>query len=301
MSHTTPIPSRDWKEFWFVAVSQVFLGLFLLIFTSFLLLILVIGIPRIDWDFVLGLQSRFPHQAGMLSAVAGTFELMILVVILALPAGILSAIFLQEFGANSGSRTIRRITRFFDILLSGMESVPSVVYGLLGLAFFAGLMSLGRSLATAALTLAAMAVPPIINSCRRALNSVPRETRDVSFALGASRWQVVSLNILPQAFPEIVAGSCMALARTAGEAAPLLVIGAASHMTFIPDSLLSPFAALPVEIYNWTVQAGAGMPSNSAAAILLLLPFLLGFNIITVLGRRYWRKRSEGSGNEQFR
>ncbi len=282
-------------ENWFVLLCQTCLGVFLLVFTSFMLLLLVMGLPHLDWHFIAGYHSRFPDQAGVLSAVAGTCELILLVVIFACPLGILSAIFLHEYGEESSYRPLRITSRLVDALLCGMDAVPSVVYGFLGLALFINGMSLGRSLLAAALTLSAMAVPSIISSCRNALDSVPRETRELSFALGATRWQTLQSHVLPQALPDIISGTCLVLIRVSGEAAPLLVVGALSYMTFIPDSLFSPFAALPVEIYNWTLQAGSGTHSNGAAAILLLLPFLLFFNTLAVIWRRHLGKRSDGS------
>ncbi len=282
-------------EKWFILLGQGCLGIFLLVFTSFFLLLLIMGLPRLDWEFIFGFQSRFPDQSGVLSALTGTAELIVLVILLACPTGVAAAVFLQEYGENAGSRTIREISRFFDLLFSGMEALPSIVYGFLGLAVFVSAMSLGRSLLAAALTLSAIAVPIIISNCRNALRSVSMDTRETSFALGATRWQTIRVSVLPEALPGIVAGTCMALVRVAGEAAPLLAVGALSYMTFGPDSLFSPFAALPVDVYNWTVQAGGGMHANGAAAILLLLPFLLFFNATSVLWRRQRAGKSNGS------
>lgn len=224
-----------------------------------------------------------------MSALTGTCELIVLVIMIAAPLGILTAVFLEEYGETSASRFVRRFSRFCDYLFSGMEAVPSVVYGFLGLALFAGWLSMGRTLLAAALTLSALAVPMIVNNCRKALQSVSPDIRENSLALGASRAQSIRTNVLPAAFSGIITGTCMAMVRVSGEAAPLLVMGALGYMTFVPDGLSSPFAALPVEIYNWTVQPGTGMHANGAAAILILMPFLLAFNSIAV----FWRRKSE--------
>ena len=282
--------SRSEKyESWFVLICQFCLGMFLIVFTSFFLLILIMGLPNLDLDFILGMQSRFPDQSGILAALSGTFELVALVLVMACPLGILTAIFIEEYAEGSRSRFIRGFSRICDFLFSGMEAVPSVVYGFLGLVLFSGIMQMGRSLLAAAMTLSAMALPIIVSNCRKALRDVPFGVRESAIASGASRLQAVKLNVLPFALPEIVSGICRAMIRIAGEAAPLMVIGALSYLTFVPDGLFLPFSALPVEIYNWTVQSGSGMQTNGATAILILMPVLLAFNIVIVIVRRKWK------------
>jgi len=285
-------PSPNRLEKWFVLLCQGCLVLFLLIFLSFLLLLLIMGLPRLDWEFIFGFQSRFPDQSGALSALTGTCELVLLVLLFACPIGIAAAFFIQEYGENSSSLALRRISRFFDLLLTSMEGLPSVVYGFLGLALFVNILSMGRSLLAAALTLASMAVPIIISNSRNALRSVSREKQETALSLGATKWQAFKAGVLPEALPGLVTGTCLAMGRVAGEAAPLLMVGAFSYMTFVPDRLLSPFAALPVDIYNWTVQAGGGEHANGSAAILLLIPILVFFNAISVIWRRYWEKQT---------
>lgn len=282
-------PAPGQLERCFVILCQGCLVLFLLIFVSFVLLLLIMGLPRLDWHFIFGFQSRFPDQSGAFSALVGTFELVLLVLLIACPTGLAAAVFLQEFGENSSSRAIRITSRFFDLLLSSMEGLPSVVYGFLGLVLFVNILSLGRSLLAAGLTLAAMAIPLIISNSRNALQEVSGEKRETALGLGATKWQAFKVSVLPEALPGLVTGTCMAMGRVAGEAAPLLMVGAFSYMTFVPDSLLSPFAALPVDIYNWTVQAGGGEHANGSAAILLLIPFLIFFNATSVI----WRRRRE--------
>jgi len=287
----------DRFETWFILICQLCLGMFLLVFTSFFLLLLIMGLPRFNWEFVAGLQSRFPDQSGVLAALSGTFGLVFLVLVMACPLGVLTAVFIQEYGEFSGNRFIRIFSRICDSLFSGMEAVPSVIYGFLGLVLFAEMMNMGRSLLAAALTLSAMAIPIIVGNCRKALQEVPQEIRESAIASGASRVQAVRINVLPFALPEIVSGTCMAMIRVAGEAAPLLVLGAVSYLTFVPDGLFLPFSALPVEIYNWTVHPGSGMHANGASAILLLLPLLLLFNSAAVFVRRKWKRKFEGNQN----
>lgn len=273
-----------------VILGQVCLGSFFLLFTSFILLILIMGLPRLDWGFIFGFQSRFPDYSGVVAALTGTLELVLFVSLISFCVGVPAALAIYEFGPCSSSGLYRKACRGFDFLMVAMDSLPSVVFGFIGLVALAGWMFLGRSLLAAILTLAAMAVPRVIIGCRDALETVSSEVRESAVALGSTRWQAISTTVLPEASSKIVSGFCQVMVRISGEAAPLLMLGGLSYMTFLPGHPCSPFAALPVDIYNWTVQASGGTYGNAAAGIILLFPVLLLFNFVAVA----WRYRRKG-------
>lgn len=245
------------------------------------------GLGRVSWAFLTGYPSRRASAAGLLPALAGSLWLMVMAVALAVPVGLGAAIALEEYGGR------QRWWRLVDINLATLAGVPSIIYGLLGLGVFVRTLGLGRSLLAGAATLALLMLPLVIIAAREALRAVPRDLRESSLALGATKWQTIWHQVLPAALPGVLTGVILAVARALGETAPLIVIGALSYVPFVPDGPRAPFTALPVQIFAWMSRPGAGFRTNAAAAILVLLAVLLLLNGLAIWVRdRSTRRRS---------
>ena len=243
------------------------------------------GAGRLSWQFLTSFPSRKPEEAGILSALVGTVCLILLTAVFAFPIGVGAAIYLEEYAGKSW------FSRVVEVNISNLAGVPSIIYGLLGLELFVRAMGFDRSLLSGALTMALLVLPIIIISSREALRTVPRSIREASFALGADRWQTIWHQVLPLALPGILTGSILAFSRAIGEAAPLITIGALTYVAFLPDGLLAPFTALPIQIFNWVSRPQAGFHANAAAAILVLLAVLLLMNALAVFLRQRYQKR----------
>ena len=243
------------------------------------------GAARLSWQFLSSFPSRKPAEAGILSALVGTAYLVLLTAVLALPLGVGSAIYLEEYAARHW------FSRVIEGNIANLAVVPSIIYGLLGLELFVRGLGLDRSLLAGALTMALLVLPIIVISAREALRTVPWSIREASYALGASRWETIRHQVLPVAFPGILTGSILALSRAIGEAAPLITIGALTYIAFLPDGLLAPFTALPIQIFNWVSRPQRAFHANAAAAILVLLAVLLLMNALAVFLRQRYQKR----------
>jgi phosphate transport system permease protein len=237
------------------------------------------GWRALSWDFLTSYPSRRPEQAGILSALVGSFYILILVALIAFPLGVAAAIYLEEFAPQN------RLTATIEINLSNLAAVPSIVYGLLGLGVFVRSFMLGRSLLAGALTLSLLVLPIIIIASREALRAVPPSIREAGLALGASQWQTVRLFVLPAAWPGILTGTILALARAIGETAPLITIGALTYVAFTPQSLFDPFTVLPIQIFNWISRPQPAFHERAAAGIIVLLAVLLLFNGLAIFLR----------------
>lgn len=277
------------------AAEQAFraIGLLALLLPLLVLLVLFADVlaeawPRLGWDFITGLPSRKPALAGILPALVGSACLMILTAAIAIPIGIGAAIYLEEY-ARPGL-----VTSIIEINISNLAGVPSIIYGLLGLEVFVRAMQLGRSLIAGALTLALLLLPMVIMSSREALRTVPQSLREACYGLGADRFRMLRLVVLPMCLPGMLTGVILSLARAIGETAPLLTIGALTYVAFLPDSLKSAFSALPIQVFNWVSRPQAGFHVNAAAGIVVLLALMLVLNGAAIwlrarLGRRlYW-------------
>jgi phosphate transport system permease protein len=234
--------------------------------------VVITGIARVDWDFITSFPSRIPEQAGIYPAVIGSVLLVTLTAAFALPVGIATAIYLEEYGKRG------RFASFVEINIANLAGVPSIIYGLLGLEVFVRFVGLGRSLLAGALTLGLLVLPIVIMSSREALRAVPSDLREAGLALGATQWRTVQRVVVPMALPGILTGSILSVSRAIGEAAPLVMLGAATAMNFVPDGLLSPFTALPIQIFNWTSRPQAGFAVDAAAGIIVLMVTLLAMN-----------------------
>ena len=237
-------------------------------------------------------DGRNPEYAGIASAFLGSFYLILISLLFAFPVGIASALYLQEFNQHSGWQGYRRFNQLIEVNIANLAAVPSIIFGLLGLALFLGILGLPRSSAlVGGLTLGLMILPIIILTTRSALKGVPKTIRYAAQALGASDVQVVFHHVLPLAMPGILTGTIIAVARALGETAPLLMIGMMAFVKDKPYSPLDPASALPTQIFAWSRNPEPGFTANAAAGILVLLIFLMVLNMIAIVLRRKYEHR----------
>ena len=247
---------------------------------------LVDGLPRIDWEFLTSFPSRKPAEAGIFSALIGSVYLITLTAVVAVPIGVSAAVYLEEYTNQSS-----RLSRIIEVNVANLAGVPSIIYGLLGLELFVRGMRLDRSLLAGALTLALLVLPIVIIASREAIRAVPGTIREAAYALGATQWQTTKDHVLPLAFPGILTGIILAVSRAIGETAPLIAIGALTYVAFVPDGLLSPFTALPIQIFNWVSRPQAGFHINAAAGIVVLLVVTLLLNALAIFLRNRYQKQ----------
>jgi phosphate transport system permease protein len=245
------------------------------------------GFPRLNQDLIFHFPSSNPEIAGAQSAIWGTIWLISIVAVTCLPVGIGAALYLEEYADRE-----RWWNRAIEVNIQNLAAVPSIVYGILGLAFLArGFADLGQVILAGGLTLSLLVLPIVIISAREAIRAVPPSIREGSLALGATQWQAIRRQVLPAAVPGIATGSILALSRAIGEAAPLLLLGAITFITFNPEGLDSQFVALPVQIFNWISRPQEEFKVLAAAAIVVLLGILLLMNATAIwLRNRYGRK-----------
>lgn len=270
------------KVFKVWGIACTFLGLVLL--SIFIGSILIDGLQRIDWDFITSLPSRKAERAGIWTALMGSVWILVLTTIIALPLGIAAAIYLEEYAKKN------KLSSLLEINISNLAGVPSIIYGLLGLEVFVRIMEMGASVLAGSFTLALLILPIVIVSTREALKAVPKSVRDASFALGASKWQTVSRQLLPASFGGILTGIILALSRAVGETAPLIVVGALAYVPFAPSTPMDEFSVLPIQIFNWISRPQSGFEVNAAAAIIILLFITFVMNGIAVYFRNKWQQ-----------
>lgn len=242
------------------------------------------GHAWMDLQFLDSFPSRFPEKAGIKSAIWGTFWLMIMTALISVPLGVGAAIYLQEYARKT------TLTRIIETNISNLAGVPSIVYGILGLALFVRAMDLERSLISGALTMSLLILPIIIISSQEAILAVPSSIREASYALGATKWQTIRYHVLPDALPGILTGNILALSRAIGETAPLIMIGALTFIAFTPSSPRDPFTVLPIQIFNWISRPQEEFHFLAAAGIIVLLVFLLTMNAAAILLRNRYQK-----------
>lgn len=248
--------------------------------------ILIKGASRLNLSFFTELPSRFPQQAGIYTALAGLISLLFFTLLAALPIGILSGIYLEEYGKRN------KLAKFIEINISNLAGVPSVIYGILGLQLFVRTLGLGNSILSGALTLALLIMPIIIVATREAVKSVPDSIREASYGLGATRWQTICRVVLPASFGGILTGIILSISRAIGETAPLIVVGALAYVPFIPEGPLDQYTSLPIQIFNWTSRPQQGFTENAAAGIIVLLAFTFLLNGAAVILRNRWYKKT---------
>jgi phosphate transport system permease protein len=254
---------------------------------ALLVQVLTEGWPRLNLDLLTSFPSSRPRRAGAESAIFGTLWVMGVVVVTCIPVGIGAAIYLEEYADRT-----RWYNRLIEINIQNLAAVPSIVYGILGLAFLArGWGDLGPTVLAAGLTLSLLVLPIVIIASREAIRAVPRSIREASLALGATQWQTIRRQTLPAAIPGIATGSILALSRAIGEAAPLLLLGALTFVTFNPAGLDSAFSVLPVQIFSWISRPQEEFHVLAAAAIVVLLVILLAMNGTAIWLRRRYQRR----------
>lgn len=234
------------------------------------------GAGWLDWEFLTSFPSRFPEKAGIKSAFVGTLWLVSLTALIAIPTAVLAAIYLEEYAPKN------KATIFIEINIANLAGVPSIVYGILGLAIFVRFFGLNRSVIAGAMTMSLLILPVIIIASKEAIRAVPSSLRQAAFAVGATRWQVVHAHVLPSAIPGILTGVILALSRAIGETAPLIMIGALTYVAFLPEGPMDEFTALPIQIFNWTARPQEEFHELAAAGIIVLLAILLVMNATAV-------------------
>ncbi len=245
-------------------------------------------------SFVTGAQSSFPELAGVRSAIIGTLLIMAITMLIAFPVGVGAAIYLEEYARNG-----TWLGKIIETNIRNLSGVPSIIYGLLGLAIFVRMLepltsgalfgvadSNGRTILSASLTMALLILPVIIIAAQEAIRAVPGSIREASYGLGATRWQTIWYQVLPAAMPGILTGTIISLSRAIGETAPLIVIGASAVIFVDPNGLFSKFTALPIQIWQWTARPQVEFRNLAAAAIIVLLGLLLVLNSAAIILRQ---------------
>ena len=247
---------------------------------------------RFNWDFVTqpDASDNRAEAAGLGVAIIGSAYMMLIVLVLALPIGVAASIYLEEFAPKN------RLTDIIEVNISNLAAVPSIVFGILGLAAFINFMGLPRSAPiVGGLVLTLMTLPTIIISTRAALKAVPPSIRDAALGVGASKMQTVFHHVLPLAMPGVLTGTIIGLAQALGETAPLLLIGMVAFVTAYPsappEGLFEPASALPVQVYNWTQRADSAFFERASGAIIVLLAFLFAMNLVAIILRRRFERR----------
>lgn len=244
------------------------------------------GLPRLNGAFLTSFASRFPERAGVKAALAGSIWILGLTAVISFPVSVAAAIWLEEYAPRNW------VTRLIQLNIANLAGVPSIVYGILGLALFVRALGLDRSILSGALTLSLLTLPVIIIASQEAIRAVPSSIREAAYGLGATRWQVVSTQVLPMALPGILTGTILALSRAVGETAPLIMVGAVGFIAFTPKGPGDPFTVLPLQIYNWISRPQAEFHEIAAAGILVLLALLLTLNAAAIVLRNKYRART---------
>jgi phosphate transport system permease protein len=248
--------------------------------------VVIKGWPRLDPRIYRDMPSSItPETAGAQSAITGTIWVMVFTALWSLPVGVMGAIYLEEYGNPD-----RWWNRLIEVNLLNLAAIPSIVFGILGLAFISRGMGFGPTVLTASITLALLVLPIVVIASREAIRAVPQSIRAGSLALGATKWQTIWRQVLPAAIPGISTGAILALSRAIGEAAPLLMLGV-SFVRFNPDGLNSDFTTLPVQIYSWTRESRPEYLVLAAAASVVLLIILLAMNSVAIYIRNKTQKR----------
>jgi phosphate transport system permease protein len=264
----------------------VSLGVALLTLGTLLAQVFVKGASFLDPLLFTDPPSSDPEQAGARPAILATLYLGVMLVLFTVPLGVGTAVYLEEYADRE-----RWYNRLLEVNIQNLAAVPSIVYGILGLAFIVrGPLALGPVLLAGGLILTLLVLPTVIIAAREAIRAVPSSIREGAYALGATRWQVVSRQVLPAAIPGIATGSILALSRGIGETAPLLMIGAVAYIAFDPTPT-SQFTALPVQIYNWTKLPAEDFKLLAASAIIVLLGMLLTLNALAIWLRNRYQRR----------
>jgi phosphate transport system permease protein len=278
-------PRGVWRGRIFVAFLLLSLAIGFVTLGTLIIQVLLKGIAYVDPVLLTNPPSSNPEVAGARPAILATLYLGIMLIAFTVPIGVGTAVYLEEYANRE-----RWYNRLLELNIQNLAAVPSIVYGILGLAFLVRGIGLGRVLLAGALILTLLVLPTVIIAAREAVRAVPPSIREGAYALGATKWQVTWRQVLPAAIPGIATGSILAVARAIGETAPLLLIGALTYISFNP-TVMGPFTALPVQIYNWTKLPNAEFKNLAAAAIILLLVLILLLNAGAIYLRNRYQKK----------
>lgn len=265
----------------------VLIGMALLVLIFLLVDIVKDAIGWLDWGFITGNLSIFPEKAGIFGAIMGTVYMMMIVIPVTFILGVSTAIYLEEY-AKPG-----KLKHFININLSNLASVPSVIFGLLGLAVFSRLLGLGGSILAGGLTMSLLVLPIVVVAAQEALKAVPGFLREASYALGADKWTTVSKVVIPVALPGMLTGFILGVSRAIGETAPLVVLGIPTLIMKVPGSIMDDFTTLPIQIYYWTLDTvlTPEYANLAAATIVVLLLVLFFMNSIAIYIRNRFEKK----------
>jgi phosphate transport system permease protein len=242
------------------------------------------GLGHVDWQFLTSFPSRSADKAGIRAALWGTVWLLGLTALISFPLGIGAAVYLEEYAPKN------RWTRFLEINIANLAGVPSIVYGILGLALFVRGIGFGPSLLAGALTMSLLILPVVIISSREALRAVPQSIRLAALAVGATRWQTTRHHALPAALPGILTGIILSMSRAIGESAPMVMMGALTYVAFVPKTPLDRFTVLPIQVFNWSSRPQPAFQEVAAAGIIVLLAVLLTMNATAILIRNRFQR-----------
>src|SRR3989338_1800821 len=294
----TIIAKNKFVDFSFLVLSVLALVFALAVLLSLIIDLEIRGLPRISFQFLTSFPSRFAGEAGILSAWVGTSLVMLVTACAAVPIGVASGLYLEEYAPKNW------FTTFIEINISNLAGVPSIVFGLLALGLFVYKFNLGQSIVTAGLTLALLILPIVIVTTREAIRAIPRYIREASYAVGATKWQTMRDHILPYSTGSILTGIIIALSRAIGETAPLITIGALTFIAFLPNApfqgefpfisfqwLRDPFTVMPIQMFNWISRPQKEFHINAAAAGVILLGMTLAMNGIAMGVRYYFRRK----------
>jgi phosphate transport system permease protein len=260
--------------------------LLVLIPVAFVIVIMLIkGMPAISWEFITAMPRNAMKEGGIFPAIVGTLYLVAVTILVALPVGIFSAIYLVEYAKDN------MLTRMVKLAIINLAGVPSIVYGLFGLGLFVIFLGFGTSILSGALTLAIMILPVIITTSKEALESVPQYYREVSLSLGASKWQTIRHVVLPNALPGILTGTILGVSRAAGETAPILFTVAAFYLPRLPSSLFDQAMVLPYHLYVISTQIPNIKQETTYGSALVLLALVLMLNLMAIILRVKYRKK----------
>jgi phosphate transport system permease protein len=250
-------------------------------------------------DFVTQSMSSTPELAGVRTAILGSLWIILITILVAFPTGVGAAIYLEEYAGTN------RINRIIQTNIDNLAGVPSIIYGILGLAIFVRGLGFftsgaflgneatgGRTVLSAGFTMALLILPILIINAQEAIRAVPKSLREASYGLGATKWQTIWHHVLPSALPGILTGTILAISRAIGETAPLILVGASSFINRDPSNVFSRYTALPIQIYNWTTRPQDEFRNIAAAAILVLLVLLLSLNAFAILMRNRFTRRT---------
>lgn len=277
---------RNGKIFQAVCLSSIAFSIAMLIILLFN--VAKDGAAWFSLDFITSFPSRIPDRAGVKPAILGSLWVMMLVAAISFPFGVGAAIYLEEYAPKG------RLRRLIQTNIANLAGVPSIVYGILGLAIFVRFFGFGRSILAGSATLALLVLPVVIIAAQEAIRAVPSSLREAAYGVGATRWQVVRHHVLPVAMPGILTGMILSLSRAIGETAPVILVGALAFVAFTPTGPMDLFTVLPIQIFNWTARPQAEFHGLAAAGIIVLLIVLLLMNATAILLRNHYQSRRGG-------